>query len=209
MPINHLFAPLMAISFLTTPAVAAGSGNDPVNHPMPENRSVESPEPSPATSETPQATASASVQQPMAMGASQMGAVGLTPPGIMMGGAGKWMVGYRYSIDRMDGNLVGTRRISDATVLAQFMAAPTDMAMQMHMGSLMFAPTDKLTLMVMVPYVTARTSDPSFLPQVEPGPIPDLRIRVQRKPGFWREIGRANLSHGTALGVTEGSFPGL
>ena len=153
MPINRSIAPFVALCFLTTPAVAAGSGNDPPNDPMPENRIEMVPVPSPVISDVPPATSSASVQQPMGMGAAEMGAPGLTPPGIMMGGAGTWMLGYRYSIDRMDGNLVGTRRISDAAVLNQFMASPTDMTMQMHMGSLMFAPTDKLALMVMVPYV--------------------------------------------------------
>ena len=63
------------------------------------------------------------------------------------------MVGYQVMFDRMDGNLVGTRRISDAKILERFMATPTDMTMQMHMGMVMYAPTDKLTLMVMVPYI--------------------------------------------------------
>ena len=153
MPNNHLFASFIAISLFATPAVAADSDKDHVIDPMAENRSKASPEPSPASPDAPQATTSVSVQRPMAMGASQMGVAGLTPPGIMMSSAGKWMLGYRYSIDRMDGNLVGTRRISDTAVLSQFMASPTDMTMQMHMGSLMFAPTDKLTLMAMVPYV--------------------------------------------------------
>ncbi len=55
--------------------------------------------------------------------------------------------------DKMDGNLVGTNRISDAAILDRFMATPTDMTMQMHMGMVMYSPTDKLTLMAMIPYV--------------------------------------------------------
>lgn len=87
------------------------------------------------------------------MNDDMMRAAGLVPPGIMVGKAGRWMVGYQVMFDKMDGNLVGTNRISDAQVLDRFMATPTDMTMQMHMGMVMYAPTDKLTLMVMVPYI--------------------------------------------------------
>ncbi len=87
------------------------------------------------------------------MGDDMMGAAGLTPPGIMVGKAGRWMVGYQVTFDKMDGNLVETHRISDVAILDRFEAAPTDMTMQMHMGMVMYAPTDKLTLMAIVPYV--------------------------------------------------------
>jgi len=88
-----------------------------------------------------------------AMPNDMMGAAGLVPPGIMVGKAGRWMVGYQVMFDKMDGNLVGSRRISDAAILERFFATPTDMKMQMHMGMVMYAPSDKLTLMAMVPYV--------------------------------------------------------
>jgi hypothetical protein len=78
----------------------------------------------------------------------------LTPPGIMVGEAGKWMVSYSYNYQRMDGNLVGSRSVSDAEVLRQFASTPTASTMQMQMGSLMYAPTNRLTLMVMAPYET-------------------------------------------------------
>ena len=65
---------------------------------------------------------------------------------------GEWMVSYRYMPMRMAGNLVGTRRVSASEVLQDYMVAPTDMDMNMHMFGLMYAPTDKLTLMGMVPY---------------------------------------------------------
>ena len=91
--------------------------------------------------------------QDQGMDDDMMGAAGLIPPGIMVGKAGRWMVGYQVMFDKMDGNLIGTKRISNAGVLQQFMASPTDMTMQMHMGMLMYAPTDKLTLMVMLPYI--------------------------------------------------------
>jgi len=96
---------------------------------------------------------SGTASQDAGMGDDMMSAAGLVPPGIMVGKAGRWMVGYQVMFDKMDGNLVGTNRISDARVLDRFMATPTDMTMQMHMGMVMYAPTDKLTLMVMVPYI--------------------------------------------------------
>ena len=91
--------------------------------------------------------------QDTGMGDDMMGAAGLVPPGTMIGKAGRWMVGYQVMFDKMDGNIVGTKRITNAGVLQRFMATPTDMTMQMHMGMLMYAPTDRLTLMVMLPYI--------------------------------------------------------
>ena len=94
----------------------------------------------------------AAPMQQMGKGGPKMGDMGLMPLGVMIGEAGKWMVGYSYTYERMVGNLIDSRSISDADVLRQFAATPTDMTMQMHMGSLMYAPTDRLTLMAMVPY---------------------------------------------------------
>ena len=82
-----------------------------------------------------------------------MGDPGLVPFDIMSGQAGKWMVGYQFMFDRMDGNLIGTDNISEAQILKRYFATPTDMTMQMHMLMVMYAPTDKLTLMVILPYI--------------------------------------------------------
>lgn len=82
-----------------------------------------------------------------------MGAPGLVPFDIMTGQAGKWMVGYQFMSESMDGSLVGTGATSEAETLERFFATPTDMSMQMHMGMVMYAPTDKLTLMTLLPYI--------------------------------------------------------
>ena len=82
-----------------------------------------------------------------------MGAPGLVPFEIMTGQAGRWMVGYQFMVGRLDGILDGARRISEADVLARFATTPTDMTMRMHMAMVMYAPTDKLTLMAMLPYI--------------------------------------------------------
>ncbi|MGZ5546038.1 MAG: transporter, partial [Limisphaerales bacterium] len=82
-----------------------------------------------------------------------MGLPGLVPFGIMTGEAGRWMVGYQFMFDDMNGSLVGTQEISDSQILKEFPAVPTDMSMQMHMAMLMYAPTDKVTFSAMVPYI--------------------------------------------------------
>ncbi len=82
---------------------------------------------------------------------------GHAPIGVMgdhLHEAGELMLSYRFSHMDMKRNRDGRDRLSSAEVLAQgFAATPTDMEMQMHMFGLMYAPTDWLTLMTMVPFV--------------------------------------------------------
>ena len=68
--------------------------------------------------------------------------------------AGEWMFSYRYGFMRMDGNRDGTDDLTSAEVLADFMVAPLDMTMEMHMFGLMYGATDRLTLMGMGSYVS-------------------------------------------------------
>lgn len=82
-----------------------------------------------------------------------MGAPGLVPFDVMTGQAGKWMIGYQYMFEKFDGILDGTDRISKESALNRFQTTPTDMTMQMHMPMVMYAPTDRFTLMVMLPYI--------------------------------------------------------
>jgi hypothetical protein len=68
--------------------------------------------------------------------------------------AGEWMVGYSFMTMGMDGNRSGTRNRSLQDVFDRgYMVAPTEMGMQMHMFHLMYAPADRLTLTLMMPYV--------------------------------------------------------
>lgn len=66
---------------------------------------------------------------------------------------GGLMVSYRYMFMRMQRNYDGDSQISDAEARQGYMASPTDMDMQMHMLGLMYAPSDKLTLMLMANYM--------------------------------------------------------
>src|SRR5206468_10278402 len=65
---------------------------------------------------------------------------------------GQWMFGYSYMFMNMRGNLDGTRDVSVAEVLRAYPVAHTSMAMQMHMFDVMYAPSDRLTLMIMGAY---------------------------------------------------------
>ncbi|WP_126452665.1 transporter [Sulfuriflexus mobilis] len=66
---------------------------------------------------------------------------------------GEVMFSYRYMQMTMDGNRDGSNRLSTAEVLADYMVAPLEMDMDMHMFGAMYAPNDNLTLMAMLPYV--------------------------------------------------------
>ena len=67
--------------------------------------------------------------------------------------ADEWMVGYEFMSMEMEGNRNGTTRVSTDDVLREFPVAPIKMTMEMHMPMLMYAPSDDLTLMAMLPYV--------------------------------------------------------
>jgi len=75
------------------------------------------------------------------------------PFGIMIGQAATWMIGFQYMFEKSDGMLDGTGSVREADVLHQFQTTPTDMTMQTHMGMIMYAPTERFTLMAMLPYI--------------------------------------------------------
>jgi hypothetical protein len=68
------------------------------------------------------------------------------------------MLSYRYMHMGMGQNYDGDSKISDASVVSPtgygYMVTPTSMDVNMHMFGVMYAPTDKMTLMGMIPYVT-------------------------------------------------------
>ena len=76
---------------------------------------------------------------------------------------GEFMFSYRYMLMNMDGNRDGTESLSPGEVLRPsstdptqgYMVTPLEMPMQMHMFGVMYAPTDDLTLMAMVPFISA------------------------------------------------------
>lgn len=96
------------------------------------------------------------VDQAPTIGASMVGTMsesGYMPPGIMVGRAGEWMLGYQFMFEKMSGNRIGTKRISNEKILESFATTPTDMSMQMQMFMAMYAPRDDFTFMAMLPYI--------------------------------------------------------
>ena len=65
---------------------------------------------------------------------------------------GGLMASYRYMFMSMQRNYDGDSQISDATAQQGYMGSAAEMDMQMHMLGLMYAPSDKLTLMLMSAY---------------------------------------------------------
>lgn len=84
------------------------------------------------------------------------------PIGVMgdhMHKKGEWMMSYRYMHMHMEGNRDGTDRIAPETIVTTvanpfagpptLRVVPTEMTMEMHMVGAMYAPSDRLTLMLM------------------------------------------------------------
>ncbi|MCP4457366.1 MAG: transporter [Cytophagales bacterium] len=63
------------------------------------------------------------------------------------------MFSVRYMEMNMEGNLSGSTSIQDMEIFQNYMVAPLSMTMRMYMIGAMYAPTDKLTLMVMQNFV--------------------------------------------------------
>lgn len=81
------------------------------------------------------------------------------PIGVMgdhMHKAGEWMFSYRYMSMSMEGNLQDDNRVSPETIVSSGLplrVVPIDMTTDMHMFGAMYAPNDKLTLMLMLNYL--------------------------------------------------------
>ena len=90
-----------------------------------------------------------------AHGSTGTGHLDYSPLGVMGNHthkAGDAMFSYRYGIMEMNGNLDGTTTLSTQDILdAGFMMAPTSMRMEMHMLGAMYAASDAITLMAMLP----------------------------------------------------------
>lgn len=72
--------------------------------------------------------------------------------------AGEVMLSYRFMYMRMEGSRIGTDPIADEDIISpsgeDFLVTPVEMPMQMHMFGAMFAPSDRITLMGMLPVLS-------------------------------------------------------
>ncbi|MEM6376042.1 MAG: transporter [Pseudomonadota bacterium] len=104
---------------------------------------------------------------------------GHAPIGVMgdhLHAKGEVMLSYRFMRMEMDGSRLGTSGISAAeiatTIPNRFFGmpmqpptlrvVPTDMTMDMHMFGAMYAPTDRVTLMAMIPYISKSMNHLTF-----------------------------------------------
>tara|TARA_R110002049_G_scaffold34583_10_gene112722 strand:+ start:2421 stop:3731 length:1311 start_codon:yes stop_codon:yes gene_type:complete len=67
---------------------------------------------------------------------------------------GGLMVSYKAMLMNMSGNLSGSDKIADEEIFNEYMNSPQEMDMVMHMVGVMYAPSDKITLMLMQNFVT-------------------------------------------------------
>lgn len=111
---------------------------------------------------------------------------GHAPIGVMgdhMHKAGEWMLSYRFMRMNMEGNRIGNDEVTPEeivtsvpnlnpvttpmgmTVVPPFLrVVPTKMTMDMHMLGAMYAPTDNLTLMAMLPLIRKEMDHITFSP---------------------------------------------
>lgn len=90
---------------------------------------------------------------------------------------GGLMASYRYMFMSMQRNYDGDSRISDASARSGYMMNATDMDMEMHMLGVMYAPTDKLTLMLMTNYTENRM-----------GMINGMGVKTQMRSSGWGDV---------------------
>ncbi|NER14532.1 transporter [Leptobacterium flavescens] len=69
-------------------------------------------------------------------------------------GKGEWMVSYRYMYMNMEDLKLGSDDVPFSAALAEYMVTPTSMPMNMHMLGVMYAPSNRVTLMVMGNYIS-------------------------------------------------------
>jgi len=89
---------------------------------------------------------------------------------------GEWMLSYRYMHMDMSGSQIGTSSIDPDTIATTIpnrffgipgqpptlRIVPTEMTMDMHMLGLMYAPSDRVTMMLMLPYIETEMKHITF-----------------------------------------------
>jgi hypothetical protein len=83
---------------------------------------------------------------------SSAGPAGHAPIGVMgdhTHSAGEWMFAYMYQRQAMSGLRNGTDRVSTDEAWMHYRMVPLSMEMDMHMPHVMYAPTDRVTIMAM------------------------------------------------------------
>ena len=91
---------------------------------------------------------------------------------------GDWMLGYKYMHMSMSGLRDGTDDVSPESVTADgYRIAPRSMDMDMHMLNLMYAPTDRVTLMLMGQYLEKDMTSRVYTGMMGTAPLTDSDMR--------------------------------
>ncbi|MBT5292841.1 MAG: transporter [Cellvibrionales bacterium] len=96
------------------------------------------------------------------------------PIGVMgdhMHKTGEWMFSYRYMSMSMEDNLQGSNNVSPEEIRDAGLGlrvVPLQMTTDMHMFGAMYAPSDKLTLMLMVDYIEKEMDHLTFMMPMDP-----------------------------------------
>ena len=102
---------------------------------------------------------------------------------------GGWMISHRFMFMEMDDLYLGNDRISPSTSFAaNYTVTPTRMSMQMQMLGVMYAPTENITLMAMVPYIDLEMDHAIF-----PGAAPLIGLNGGRSGFTTRATGLGDL----------------
>ena len=112
--------------------------------------------------------------------------------------AGEVMFSYRYMFMDMDEMRFGTDRVTPSEVYSggNYIITPTRMTMEMHMLGMMYAPSDRFTLMAMLPY---NLNEMDHL--IAPGAVPLIRLNNGSRSFTTNSSGIGDLKLSTLVGI--------
>ena len=110
---------------------------------------------------------------------------------------GEWMLSYRFMSMRMEDNLRGSQSISPESIASaglNLRVVPVEMKTDMHMFGAMYAPSDKLTLMLMLNYLQKEMDHITFQGPCRHGNRL-RRVHHRNDSGYWRYQTRCAVWH--------------
>lgn len=112
------------------------------------------------------------------------------------------MLSYRYMHIAMDDLYFGSKKISPGQAFASnHTVSPTSMSMDMQMLGVMYAPTDQITLMAMLPYTRMEMDHLIF-----PGAAPLLALNGSRSTFTTNSSGIGDLKISSLMGILQDGF---
>jgi hypothetical protein len=112
---------------------------------------------------------------------------------------GEWMVSYRYMTMDMEGLMKGSNSVAQTMMATGFMPnmLPTEMTMDMHMFGMMYAISNKWTLMGMLNYLDNEMSMP--MGKMDSSGLGDIKVAGLYDLAQWNDGRRVHLKLGLSL----------